>query len=261
MVRVWDLSSGRCAAVLQGHTGLVESVALSRDGRTAISGSHDHTVRVWDLASGRCSAVLEGHTHKVESVAMSVDGRTAISGSHDHTVRVWDLSTGRCTAVLQGHTSGVRELALSADGRTAISESWDMTVRMWDMAGGECRAIFPCDENPISLALARRPPWIVVVGDAAGNVLFFRIETEKTLRGAGVFGPARRGAAGAQADGPWTPPPALMSEALVSSRARSSPARSWWVTAVSRTLDKLRARFRTAASDESPVARISGNSR
>ena len=36
-----------------------------------------------------------------------------------------------------------------------------------------------------SLALARRPPWIVVVGDEAGNVLFFRIETERPPRGRG----------------------------------------------------------------------------
>src|SRR5271157_5523184 len=104
--------------VLEGHTEPVNSVAMSVDGRTALSGSDDWTVRVWDLTTGRCSAVLEGHTGNVGSVAMSGDGRTALSGSWDKTVRVWDLTTGCCTAVLQGHTGWVNSVAMSGDGRT-----------------------------------------------------------------------------------------------------------------------------------------------
>ena len=49
MVRVWEVSTGRCLRVLQGHTGSVTGVSLSADGRFALSGSSDHTVRVWEL--------------------------------------------------------------------------------------------------------------------------------------------------------------------------------------------------------------------
>ena len=41
------------------------SVALTQDGRKAISGSEDKKVRVWDLESGVCLEVLEGHTDTV----------------------------------------------------------------------------------------------------------------------------------------------------------------------------------------------------
>jgi len=57
-VRVWDLGTGQCTAVLDGHTGGVESVALSGDGRTALSGSDDRTVCFWDLTDGRCLLVF-----------------------------------------------------------------------------------------------------------------------------------------------------------------------------------------------------------
>jgi hypothetical protein len=43
--RVWDVSSGRCTRVLEGHTNAVYGVALSGDGGTAVSGSQDNTVR------------------------------------------------------------------------------------------------------------------------------------------------------------------------------------------------------------------------
>jgi WD40 repeat protein len=74
-------------------------VALSGDGKCAVSGSCDHTVRVWDLESNQPPRLLEGHTNVVNAVALSGNGQRAISGSWDHTLRVWDLETGRCLAV------------------------------------------------------------------------------------------------------------------------------------------------------------------
>src|SRR5262249_11040150 len=82
-----------CLMALLGRADGVSCVALSADGRTAVSGSKE--IRVWDLAQGRCTAILEGHTDWVWGVALSADGRTAVSWSNDKTVRVWDLATGR----------------------------------------------------------------------------------------------------------------------------------------------------------------------
>ena len=77
--------------VLKGHDGGVNSVAITPDGRRAVSGSFDQTVRVWDLEAGQCLATLEGHTGTVWGLAVTADGRRAVSGSWDRTVRVWDL--------------------------------------------------------------------------------------------------------------------------------------------------------------------------
>ena len=48
-VRVWDLTTGVCLKVLEGHTADVCAVALSRDCMTAISGACDSTVKVWRI--------------------------------------------------------------------------------------------------------------------------------------------------------------------------------------------------------------------
>ena len=48
--------------VLSGHTGLISSVALTPDGRWALTGSHDKTARLWDLSNpGSSPRVLSGH--------------------------------------------------------------------------------------------------------------------------------------------------------------------------------------------------------
>jgi WD40 repeat protein len=76
---------------MEGHTKSVDSVAISPDGRFALSGSEDKTLRLWELSTGRCIRIMEGHTNDVNSVAISPDGRFALSGSGDNTIRLWEF--------------------------------------------------------------------------------------------------------------------------------------------------------------------------
>ena len=84
------------------------AVAVSGDGRTAVSGGYDGTVRVWDLARTDSPRVLTGHDGPVRTVAVSADGRTAVSGGDDGTVRVWDLTGTAPPQVLTGHDGWVQ---------------------------------------------------------------------------------------------------------------------------------------------------------
>lgn len=45
LVRVWDVSTGRCLSAMEGHTGWVVALAVSPDGGKAVSASHDGTAR------------------------------------------------------------------------------------------------------------------------------------------------------------------------------------------------------------------------
>ena len=48
-------------APLASHGGGVRSVAVSANGRLALSASDDGTVKVWDLTSGQELRTLAGH--------------------------------------------------------------------------------------------------------------------------------------------------------------------------------------------------------
>jgi small GTP-binding protein len=130
----------RSSWVLKGHTSLVHSVAVTPDGRRAVSGSADRTVRVWDLEREECAATLKGHTRPVTGVSVTADGRRAVSGSYNDTVRVWDLERGECVATLEGHAESVRGVSVTPDWRRAVSGSADKTVRVWDLERRECAA-------------------------------------------------------------------------------------------------------------------------
>ena len=64
---------------LEGHSFYVNVVAITPDGRRAVSTSKDHTLRVWDLESGKELALLTAE-HSTASCAVSLDGRTIVAG-------------------------------------------------------------------------------------------------------------------------------------------------------------------------------------
>jgi WD40 repeat protein len=142
---------------LEGHTNEVYSVAISRDGKKAVSGGRDWTVRIWDLKTGKELQCLRGHTNSIYQVAFSPDGRRVLSCGADQTARLWDVETGTEIRCLKGHTDLVWAVAFSPDGKYAITGAGqqldlknrsngvprflpgtkDFTVRRWDLATGK----------------------------------------------------------------------------------------------------------------------------
>jgi WD40 repeat protein len=133
---------GALIGIFKGHAGAVEAVALTADGRCAVSASADWTLRVWDTAAGQVLRTLEGHSGGVHAVAITPDGGSAVSGSEDRSVRVWDLDKGAARAVWQGHHGAVTGVAVTPDGRHIVSVSDDGTGRVWDSSSGRTVSTF-----------------------------------------------------------------------------------------------------------------------
>ena len=57
------------AQTLEGHTDFVEDLAVSPDGRRAVSASGDQTLRVWELEAGRTVATFTAESPVMELCA------------------------------------------------------------------------------------------------------------------------------------------------------------------------------------------------
>lgn len=135
-LRIWDTVNGAQIQKLDGHANIVYTVALSPDGKEALSGSQDRQVILWNLETGQPIYKLNGHTDGVRGVTFSPDGRTALSTSRDTTLILWDLETGQAIRTFNGHDDVVWGVDFSPDGKTALSGSWDGTLILWDVETG-----------------------------------------------------------------------------------------------------------------------------
>ncbi|MEU9982835.1 helix-turn-helix domain-containing protein [Streptomyces sp. NPDC050856] len=140
--------------------GVVQSVALSPDGRLLAAGGLDRRVALWDVRDPRRPRALPVSTpafkDTVYALAFSPDGHRLAAGTGDGTVRLWEPAVSSrakrvAPTVLSGPGATVYGLAFSPDGRRLAAGSADGGVHVWPLRGGRGSAAGPGRVTPLRL--------------------------------------------------------------------------------------------------------------
>jgi len=127
-VRIWDLETGQCKHLLNGHTSLVGLLGLSPN--RLVSAAADATLRVWNPESGENQHVLAAHTGAI--TCFQHDEFKILSGS-DGNLKMWDIRDGNvCRDLLTG-VNGVWQVVFEGRWCVAASSRPDATyLDVWD---------------------------------------------------------------------------------------------------------------------------------
>ena len=164
-----DLKRITALRLFEGHTGVVCGVAISPDGKRAVSCSGcplgDCTMRLWDMASGKeirrlqadRLAVLPSHTKLVDppgeiaAIAFAPDGRHVLFGGANGVLGLLERRHGnRRPPFRRTQKHGGRGCRLAGWKAERLSGGRDGTVRLWDMATGE----LPAHDGPYGYSCA-----------------------------------------------------------------------------------------------------------
>jgi WD40 repeat protein len=133
-VKIWDAKTGKLVVCLKGHTHAVRCLSWTKDGKTLISGSSDHSIRTWNTTNWEQTAVLDEHNHTVHAIAISPNNRILASVSHDETARLWNLENGQSIGSPIQHADSVLCVSFSTGGKRLATGCWDTNAYIWDVA-------------------------------------------------------------------------------------------------------------------------------
>uniref|UniRef100_A0A6C0AP52 Uncharacterized protein n=1 Tax=viral metagenome TaxID=1070528 RepID=A0A6C0AP52_9ZZZZ len=134
-LRVWDVATGECLKVLEGHTQPLLDVCVVDipEGERVVSGSRDMTLRVWDVATGECLKVLGSELGGIRCLYALGNSRV-ISSHGDGNLRVWNVVTGECLQTIHDDAYNMCSLGEPGSERlVTVSSKW---MYVWDLATG-----------------------------------------------------------------------------------------------------------------------------
>jgi WD40 repeat protein len=180
-------------ATLTGHTGRVNSVAWSPNGKEIASCGQDGLVKFWDAGSGKETASLVAHGGGVTALAFSLQGELLATAGADGTVKLWDVASRKIVGTFFGHLGTVRAVAISPDATSLVSGGDDGTVRFWDVATrratatrwGRPRSREMAVDDPLQVvhSVAYSPDGLLVASGSYGVIRLWEAENaaEKSM--------------------------------------------------------------------------------
>ncbi|MFX1517264.1 MAG: tetratricopeptide repeat protein [Promethearchaeota archaeon] len=127
-----------------GHTGEINSISFSHNGKYIVTGGEDGSTRLWNFETGDLMLVLTEHKHNVRSVVFSHNDRYIISGSYNLIV-IWDLTTGSIVNRIKNEEIGsIYSLSLSPTNNEIFAGCSDGNARVWNFHSGRLLKTIKC---------------------------------------------------------------------------------------------------------------------
>jgi len=152
-------------SVQLGHSGSITALAVTRDGRYAVTGSDDKSLVVWEVATGREIRALQWHQGTITAIAID-DSGNVISAARDGSLARWSMVSGKISRVYvppprepkdfdygTGNTRSINGLAVDSQG-DLIAAATTEGVRMFDARGGTDRGFLDPENRQTAGAVA-----------------------------------------------------------------------------------------------------------
>ena len=175
-LKIWDTVTERInfISLVSSNDFAMEAIAITPDGKRAVSASTDNAIEVWDLATGLVQWTLCGHCEVVSVIIITPDGNQFVSGSKDRTIKVWDLNTGKIIKTFFRYIGSVTTLAMIPNTQQIVFADYARSghnLKILDLITGEIVFTFPEEHTDIVNQIAIFPSGRVAVSVSKDKTL------------------------------------------------------------------------------------------
>jgi WD40 repeat protein len=174
-VRIWDLSTGNCDAILEGNSS-VRSICWLKEGNQILSGLGDGTINAWDVVTKTRLNTTRGHDFAVSSLASSSQGDIFASASHVDSIQIYDARTFELfkTFLID---EPVYSIFFSPKG-DRIVYSAGKAVHIQDLQQESTKTTYKGNEMMVSSAVFAPDGSTIASASRDGNIKFWQCEDE-----------------------------------------------------------------------------------
>ncbi len=140
---LWEVATGARLKCVDAHRGEISGVAVSPDGKTAVTtcgrmipkesaSTAEGGMAAWDLESGRRLRLFQTRAEFLWA-AFTPDGKSVVAGSADRTAALWDVDSGTRILAFEGLGDRTHPVAVR-DGKVAIGNG--TAVELFDANTG-----------------------------------------------------------------------------------------------------------------------------
>ena len=172
--------------IQQGHTGMIQAIAMSPNGRFVVTGGMDETAKVWDVASGQELHSFSGFGMMgPQQVTFSSDSQRVIVADRE-TVKIYGVEAGQeirtlTPFIIQYLTISPDGNFLAASGHSIQNSDSERTIGMWDLATGESQPIPRALEDTIPLAFSSDHQHLVVQRGEEGELELWDLPSQQLV--------------------------------------------------------------------------------
>jgi WD40 repeat protein/serine/threonine protein kinase len=209
-VRLWDLANAKkeasiakagtpvkpesvaidqTSSALNRHSGSVQGLAFSPDGKSVVSCGEEGSVQLWNL--GTEEMICRGVPEEINAMALSTDGQLLVTGQGEGSIKLWRVADMQ-TPVLR-HGQAVNCLALGRDNRTLVSaggqfpntssrpEQWEGRINLWDAVSGNRLAGWAASKAKLqAICLSPDSTTLASAGDD-GSIRLWDVATRRSI--------------------------------------------------------------------------------
>lgn len=138
---------------LSGFETEVLAVALSPDGRLALTGDKNGMANLWDVATRKSLGQFANKGGRINAVAFSPDSRRVVTASEDMNVRLWDVETQQELQRFSDKIPSITSLEFLPDGRRVVLGGYRAIV-IWDSETNQAVRRFAGKPHAFRLAVS-----------------------------------------------------------------------------------------------------------